>query len=304
MDASSETSPSWFPRAMIPQVGASLARDKNVGKAGRVCRFSARRLGLVVMVLGLMVLPMVGLPLYAGSSQAVAMVTAGGAEPGKHIAASDCVECHGVEPRFSHPTNKVPTFEVPAGLALDKGMVTCTTCHLDTAREHTAAQRNKGAMLRSDTLTGQAWCGQCHQNGELTRQGQHPGAVSRAHITGSFRPGANGSAVTVAATFAETSRSCLGCHDGTISTDGFPRSDAGAAGYALHAVDAVYGNNGFRRGNRDRNLVDKSALDGRIQLINDRVACTSCHSLYSPEKKLLVMSNQDSKLCISCHAMQ
>jgi predicted CXXCH cytochrome family protein len=56
-----------------------------------------------------------------------------------------------------------------------------------------------------------------------------------------------------------------------------------------------------RRAAGAASLVPASALDSRIQLFDNQVGCNSCHSPFSTEKGLLVMSNERSGLCLSCH---
>ena len=43
------------------------------------------------------------------------------------------------------------------------------------------------------------------------------------------------------------------------------------------------------------------ALDRRVNLVEGRVGCLTCHDLFGTEEKLLVMSNRESRLCYSCH---
>lgn len=50
-----------------------------------------------------------------------------------------------------------------------------------------------------------------------------------------------------------------------------------------------------------KSMVPRSRLDGRIRLFDNMVGCGSCHSPYSQEKKLLVIDNRGSQLCLSCH---
>lgn len=43
------------------------------------------------------------------------------------------------------------------------------------------------------------------------------------------------------------------------------------------------------------------AIDPRVRLYNNAIGCGSCHNVYSDQEDLLVMSNQRSALCLSCH---
>lgn len=82
------------------------------------------------------------------------------------------------------------------------------------------------------------------------------------------------------------SSECLSCHDG---------SSAPLTGYS-HPVGVQYP--AFSRSGR---YVSKGALNRRIVLIDGKVGCLSCHNPLNPSKFHLVMSNDGSRLCFSCH---
>ncbi|NNK62673.1 MAG: hypothetical protein HKO98_05620 [Gemmatimonadetes bacterium] len=42
-------------------------------------------------------------------------------------------------------------------------------------------------------------------------------------------------------------------------------------------------------------------VDPRIRLFDGNLGCGSCHSVYAGEPGLLVMRNERSRLCTSCH---
>lgn len=75
---------------------------------------------------------------------------------------------------------------------------------------------------------------------------------------------------------------CLACHDGTIGK---------SVGIGGHKVDILY------IAKKDFNVL----RDNRVILIKGRITCISCHNPYSSEKARLVMSNKDSRLCLTCH---
>jgi predicted CXXCH cytochrome family protein len=92
----------------------------------------------------------------------------------------------------------------------------------------------------------------------------------------------------------------MGCHDGSLAREaGGMRMGSGffELGQAQpeHPVPVQY------RETRESHLKPAAALDSRIHLFNGQVGCTSCHSPFSREKGLLVMSNQKSRLCVACH---
>jgi predicted CXXCH cytochrome family protein len=266
----------------------------------------AALLGPLMLVAAVLLALLLASPTRAENAPTVALLAPSALRaPDRHLAAKDCAACHTVDPLFSHPTAMTPSFKTPAAFPLDDGKVTCTTCHLDTLADHARERAKKTRMLRSAEISGSAWCTQCHTSFETSRKAEHPVAVRRAHTPGAFKPSAlTGNATEIAAGYAETSRSCLGCHDGSVSLDGFPRRNAG--GVANHPVDVAYKNStaGTALVARERNMAPKAALDSRIHLVNNQVSCTSCHSLYSAEPKLLVMKNDNSVLCTNCHIMR
>jgi len=218
-----------------------------------------------------------------------------------------CISCHTFEQGFSHPVEVVPTMAVPRHLPLTDGRVTCTTCHLDT--DHAGAPRLAAATpgqaggvasapLRS-TIGGDSFCAQCHTASPGSARRTHAGTIDRAHDK-PVKAGA--AAASLAGTIDPQSRACLACHDGSIA------SDAGRHGAAFsteqgskeHPIGIVYGRPRMR-GEEPIDLVSPARLDRRIRLFDQTVGCGSCHSVYSTQKDLLVMSNRESRLCLSCH---
>lgn len=79
---------------------------------------------------------------------------------------------------------------------------------------------------------------------------------------------------------------CLSCHDGSTA-----RNVAQGMKSAGHKVDVFYVQ---KRGYKKR-------LDRRVVLVDGKVTCISCHNPYKSERRRLVMSNERSELCMSCH---
>ncbi len=215
-----------------------------------------------------------------------------------------CIACHRIDQGFSHPVDVVPssTISIPDSLPLTiEGKITCTTCH-DAAANHGAgtsgARRNY--MLRA-TLTDAfgTTCAVCHRATAPTRQRgvrvSHALASERAHYFKSSKPGSR--SVVYAYTQANTgldtdSRNCLSCHDGTIARD------VGREEHEGHPVGIAYRNSSP---DREMQVRPVQMLDSRIMLFDGRIGCNSCHNPYSTEKSRLIMSNQGSRLCLSCH---
>ncbi len=116
------------------------------------------------------------------------------------------------------------------------------------------------------------------------------------------------------------SKLCLSCHDGTIALGAtlsgaqeipfqggirfLPLDHASRLGTDLsddHPVSFEYGGN---LAGRNPELTDPSILPFEIRIAeNGELQCTACHDPHDDTfGKFLVMSNQFSKLCNSCHA--
>ncbi len=208
---------------------------------------------------------------------------------------NNCQRCHKLDPLTSHPVGVTPSMEVPAHLPLEQGRMTCVTCH-DTAKVHSAGARSEPVSTLRDPQIGEAFCTQCHISTERSSQSQHPLALGRAHLA--MRSAPSGSPVSLGR-FDDETNLCLSCHDGLMARD---------AGTSPPQFDGLPGNHSIgvsmrqsRGSSSDEALRAPALLDRRIRLFEDRVGCGSCHSPYSSEKKLLVMSNRGSQLCLSCH---
>jgi predicted CXXCH cytochrome family protein len=202
----------------------------------------------------------------------------------------------------SHPVGVVPQMDVPPDLPLDKaGRVTCTTCH-DTSQVGTARPEAAFGLRRSPG--GGGLCQACHraQPGSETR-------LSHAIMIGSAHGGGDSTTMsrTAFAPGIADSRSmqCMGCHDGSIAESDNMALTSGptASGHTLgvtHPIGVDYAATAMAR----RAFQPASSLQrGAVRLVDGKVGCTSCHSPYSMHAKLLVMSNDRSGLCLSCHQL-
>jgi predicted CXXCH cytochrome family protein len=215
----------------------------------------------------------------------------------ERITSAQCAACHSTVPELSHPVNVTPSMTLPAGWPLDNGRVGCTTCHLDSFLDHAAGN---GSLLRGGGLSGPAFCAQCHIRSSLSRQNQHPFAISQAHLLppAGVTPAPAGAASTAD---SDSINSCLSCHDGAVAPDAYGGLAMGASpGAAGHPVGIAYPSARLRLRDASFNAPDR--LDPRVRLTAGQVTCNACHSLYSPVPRLLVMRNDRSALCLTCHA--
>jgi predicted CXXCH cytochrome family protein len=221
----------------------------------------------------------------------------------------NCQQCHDFDELFSHPVGVVPPPEmtIPSGMPLTAGRMTCQTCHSDLNDNH-VQEPSRSRGFRSPISARPDFCNQCHTSSGFTGPDMHAGATSRAHLPGSDR-GPDRSSLpkfgSIGSLDAE-STSCLSCHDGSIARDiGHVSEPAGRGGLMRttsgneHPIGMDYRLTDPQ--DSDGELRPAAMLDDRIRLFNNQVGCGSCHSLYSTKPSRLVMSNKQSRLCLSCH---
>lgn len=219
------------------------------------------------------------------------------ATPGHHRG-SDCASCHQMDPAFSHAMGIPPPPGMGLGLPLENGKIGCTTCH-DVENGSPSAGPGR-AMLRG-SANGVGLCLKCHQGSESEASGAHALGLPWAHLPTSR----NHKSKTRPGNLDLESQACIECHDGTIAGDA--GTHARAAGPFMpgrdHPIGMHYRSRPGDRFSEAIDVVPAGALDRRIRLFDRTVGCGSCHNVYSRQKKLLVMSNQGSQLCLKCHAL-
>ncbi len=200
----------------------------------------------------------------------------------------------------------VPSFALPKAFPLTDGLMTCQTCHdVITARDHTEARITKTVKLKGSSR-GNNLCQSCHKQTDSTLARSMHGSLGglahrRPDTDQPRRPRWDSSG-------NNTNRSnlCLTCHDGVLASEsrirmGNFRPNQSTRGdhpvniyYAQAARDMILND-------ADGRLVNSTQLDPRLRLFNGEMSCETCHDLYSENERLLVISNQRSKLCMSCH---
>ena len=214
-----------------------------------------------------------------------------------------CLQCHReVTMSMSHPMAMKPSFRLPDDMYLDwKGEMTCITCHFMHEDSDRVYGRGNDRHLRRNSK-GRAFCLECHQQGFLSQRNlSHALAAGPAHrsLYSEFdSPDRLG----------ESSRQCLSCHDGSIAGDtGTMNLEGKSSGIWRH--NGYTGSNShpigidYRRAYRknSREITEVSMLPSVITLPEGKVECVSCHNLYSKNESLLTVSNNGSRLCLSCH---
>jgi predicted CXXCH cytochrome family protein len=208
---------------------------------------------------------------------------------------SSCDACHRMDPAMSHPVGVRPSMATPAGLPLDHGVMTCSTCHTPSA-EHVAGRARAGDRV-GVRVEGAGLCMACHTAGEVDSKSVHARHLGKAHLRTGKAP-----ATGAHAGVDFESRSCMECHDGAMAKDaGFHAPKGGPHGMDSDHPIGVSMRQGIAGRNGDFRLASERTLDPRIRLFYGAVGCGSCHSAYSKEPAQLVMSNRRSALCLSCH---
>ena len=229
-------------------------------------------------------------------SPTVPALLRGPSQPGES-GSGRCAECHTFERGMSHPVDIRPT-RAPGTLPLEGGLITCTTCH-DAPDSHGSPLAGAAAGHVGQRETA-GLCAQCHQSAPPRSKAQHGQGGFRAHLMKEMP--FKGRAASTG--LDQESRSCMTCHDGASA------SDAGGGSHAKRMRDGEDGADHpvgvlmratSRTKDGDFRIASPTSLDPRIRLFSGAIGCGSCHSVYSSQSKMLVMSNRGSALCLQCH---
>lgn len=211
-----------------------------------------------------------------------------------------CEQCHTMDPLFSHPVNVTPSSRVASNsFPLDQGRLVCVTCHSERATQTHA--KGSGSMLRSG-FQGTSFCQQCHTTVGHDARSAHAAGLGRAHLEVG-RGRSDSISQFGESSLDDESTRCVTCHDGTFGGDAGNHSVRNRAGKPEPRSDHPIGV-GYRARRdlgSDLRLVDASRLDRRVRLFGRTVGCGSCHSPYAGTQDQLVVSNQRSQLCLTCH---
>ncbi len=212
-----------------------------------------------------------------------------------------CLRCHTeVRLSMSHPTAVKPGFPLPSDMYLDwKGELTCTTCHYMHQDPAVPYGAGNNRFLRRNSR-GRAFCLECHQHDFLSNRTMgHMLAQENAHFT-PVPEWSSGESLQYG-----SSQSCLSCHDGSLApvaqTQVRPSGiwrHIGYSGRNSHPIGVSYESAARRKKYGYRVFED---LPSPIQLPGGNVECVSCHNIYSENDHLLVMNNEGSRLCLTCH---
>ena len=233
-----------------------------------------------------------GRPAPAAAAEAVGLVEVEWANASEGLE-RDCAACHRFERVLSHPVDVRPSWAVPASLPLDRGRVTCLTCHDADAASGHAERSPTGRTFLRGAGDAAGLCVSCHADDRSTA-GVHARSLARAHL--GVEAGASLGGLD------PESQACLSCHDGVTARDAGQERRTGDFRLGLdHPIGVLFESRRTSRGRVESPLVARHMVDRRVRLFDDMVGCGSCHSVYSSQPSGLVMSNLRSALCMSCH---
>lgn len=194
-----------------------------------------------------------------------------------------CSSCHENALTASHPSGFTPSMPIPKTFPLDwKAELTCSTCH--------SVHGNKPGLMRV-ARRGKNLCLSCHEEKFFsTMKDGGTSVMSFGHLDARDSSGGDIDSFTI---------QCMSCHE-TLEGDlnvqirgGITRHSNSKASHPVgmnYEQSAIYG--GYR---------PISSLPAEIALPNGTMSCISCHQGYSDEHGQLVISNDRSALCFSCH---
>jgi predicted CXXCH cytochrome family protein len=165
----------------------------------------------------------------------------------------------------------------------------CLECHPTALPTH---RRNRPSAMSEDLplgADGRMVCLTCHEciRGACTLRKASPELCMVCHdcnkgmacLIGTAHMGASSNIETLAL------EDCLSCHDGSIGQI--------KGGSGDHSVEVMY------VASKERAL--RPINDRRVVLVNGMVTCLSCHNPYKTGTKRLIKSNEESRLCLTCH---
>lgn len=198
-----------------------------------------------------------------------------------------CADCHPNAARLSHPSGFFPKRPLPKDLPGDwKGELTCSTCHEIHAPHGQGLLRGK--------LRGQGFCLRCHEQKFFDAM-----ADSGSSVTLSGHLDAREPETDAALPLDSFSLQCLTCHGekGDLSSVSIQQGVMNHASSSLnHPIGSNYtdatGYGGYH---------PATALPQTVILPEGRISCISCHVGYSEHHGGLVIANEGSQLCFTCH---
>jgi len=100
------------------------------------------------------------------------------------------------------------------------------------------------------------------------------------------------------------SKECVACHDGVIAREARHRISSGYQQRAM-SIDTILGAHpvgmDYDQYRSNKQYVSTEIFPAAMVLMDGKVTCVTCHNLLGKNKKYLVVDNDKSGLCFSCH---
>lgn len=204
-------------------------------------------------------------------------------------------------------------------------VVSCATPTQDAQEATTQPAPGAQAMVAAPAMDSRFLSGLLGSSHDFSQGGTQPADLCLSchspHITGlagpllDRRPATTQPVTQYFSGDVELDRAsllCLSCHDGVIAQDVFTSSHAtslaqqlgssqlGSQSLSGHPIGVK-----LPLASRTYRSIAEIKADGRIHLPGGRVQCISCHDPHNTGRHpaMLVMSNNGSRLCLSCHRL-
>jgi predicted CXXCH cytochrome family protein len=202
-----------------------------------------------------------------------------------------CEPCHKtINRRSSHPVDIVTGFmKIPADFPLTDGRLTCNTCH-NIHENKSSVFAEKTYFLRRPAA-GREFCLSCHE--------VNPTRKSHAEIIGIAHTGSKYTVRNKSMPLDALSVACISCHDGSIGAAASTQIGQGVWNHmqGSHPIGVSYQEARMKKGG----LHPLNRISRKIRFFDGRIGCETCHDTYSKNPMKLVITNEGSKLCLSCH---
>ncbi|MBW6520660.1 MAG: cytochrome c3 family protein [Desulfoarculaceae bacterium] len=198
-----------------------------------------------------------------------------------------CASCHPSAKSYqSHPTDLVPKNPLPGDMLLVNGRLTCVSCHDVHARNGRAG---KDTFFLRRNVDGKSFCLICHD------------VTDKGHLFIGATHGCRFQVCDSSARVDPTTLLCIECHEDRIDSldKGLGAENLGQISYReKHPVGLSYVD-AYRRD--PASYVPPDMLGDGIELYDGKIGCGTCHNRFAGENFMLVMRNERSRLCLSCH---
>jgi predicted CXXCH cytochrome family protein len=199
-----------------------------------------------------------------------------------------CESCHTrMNLQQSHPTDVYPDRPIPEDMPLLDGKLTCLTCHYTHPKDNMQFIQSDKFLRRMSR--GIYFCGICHdidKNNHIVVENVHPGTYNETNRN---------------IRLDSLSLACIQCHDTYIRA---PVSSLGAGTWNHYKKELNHpvGISLDRAAMRNRrNFHSAAEVSQELELYNGNIGCGTCHNIFSGNRKMLVMDNRGSRLCLICH---